>query len=50
MTTKQMNRHLSAAERRVASGIAKVFGTPRRVIIMAAPNGNYKLSKVTSVW
>jgi hypothetical protein len=48
--TEQTNRLRSAADWRVASGVARVFGSPRRVIIMVAPNRNYKLSKVTSLY
>ena len=47
MKTKKTNMLQSAAaDRRVASGVARVFGAPRRVIIMVAPNRSYKLQKV----
>jgi hypothetical protein len=50
MKTKQTKRLRSAAERRVASGVDRVFSAPRRVIIMVAPHGNYKLSSHISLF
>jgi hypothetical protein len=46
MKTKKTNRLRSAADRRVASGVARVFDAPRRVIVMVVYKRNYKLQKV----
>jgi hypothetical protein len=37
MKTKKTNRFRSAADKRVASGVARAFGAPRLVIKMVKP-------------
>jgi len=49
MKTKKTNILRSAADRRVARGVARVFGAQRQVIIMVKHNSNYNLWEVTSV-
>jgi hypothetical protein len=45
MKTEKTDKLRSAAERRVARGVARVFGAQRQVIIMVKPNRNYNFKK-----